>query len=96
LPADPYIAVLLVRSLYVLTVTAPMLICSKLKGLISLLLTAGSAIVALLFFQHVFLSVWCFFAAVLAILLAVMFHRLPAWTAGFASALRCANAPRPG
>jgi hypothetical protein len=64
-----------VRSIYGLIVLVPLLIGSdRLVRYCGLLLLA-SAVVALLAFDHAYISVWCFFAALLSPYIVYMLHR---------------------
>jgi hypothetical protein len=65
------------RALYLLTVAAPIIFGSVGLGRIPGLILVASAVVALLLFNHAFISVWCFFAAVLVGYLVWVFRRLP-------------------
>jgi uncharacterized protein DUF6629 len=65
------------RIIYLLCVAIPPMFCSESWGLIPGLVLGASALVAALLFNHAFISVWCFFAAVLAIYLCFVFYRLP-------------------
>jgi hypothetical protein len=73
-----YLPVLAVRILYLLTVTIPLVISSDRGGTVPALLVAGTVAVSLVFFHYAFVSVWCFFAAVLSIILVGVFYHLPA------------------
>jgi hypothetical protein len=77
LPVYHYLSLLAVRILYVLTVTIPLVISSDRGGKVPALLVAATVVVAFVFFQYAFVSVWCFFAAVLSIILVCVFYRLP-------------------
>jgi hypothetical protein len=65
------------RVLYFLSVALPPIIGSENWGRIPGLVLGGSAVIAVLLFDYAFVSVWCFFAAVLAIYCCVLFYRLP-------------------
>jgi hypothetical protein len=65
------------RVLYFLSVALPPVLGSDNWGRIPGLVLGGSALVAVAFFDYAFVSVWCFFAAVLAIYCCVLFYRLP-------------------
>ena len=67
--------------LYGLTVVAPLLMRSDKKAIVPGLIIAASAIACLLIFHHAFVSVWCFFAAMLAVYLVWVFRTLPEATA---------------
>jgi uncharacterized membrane protein len=54
-----------------------MALSSQSFGRIPGLALGVSAIVAALLFNYAFVSVWCFFAAVLSIYCCVFFYRLP-------------------
>jgi hypothetical protein len=65
------------RFLYFLSVALPPLVGSENWGRIPGLVLGASAIAAVLLYDYAFVSVWCFFAAVLAIYCCVLFFRLP-------------------
>jgi hypothetical protein len=71
-----YVSRFWLKVLYLLTVSVPFLISSEKKAVIPPLLVAGSMIVTVVFFGHAFVSVWCFFAAVLSVALVWLFHGL--------------------
>jgi hypothetical protein len=77
LPVYQYLSLLAVRILYVLTVTIPLVISSDRGAMVPALLVAGTLAVTFVFFHYAFVSVWCFFAAVLSIILVWVFYRLP-------------------
>jgi hypothetical protein len=66
------------RVLYFLSVALPPLVGSENWGRIPGLVLAATAVVAVMLYDYAFVSVWCFFAAVLAICCCVLFYRLPA------------------
>jgi hypothetical protein len=68
----------LLRVLYVLAVGAPLLVASGAWGRLPGLVLAASAVVSAVVFEYAFVSVWCFFAAVLSAYLCVVFRSLPA------------------
>lgn len=72
-----YIPKLPLRILYLLSVAIPPMFCSESWGRIPGLVLGASALIAALIFDYAFVSVWCFFAAVLATYLCVVFYRLP-------------------
>lgn len=65
------------RILYFLSVALPPALCSESWGRLPAIVLGASALLAWVFFEYAFVSVWCFFAAVLAIYLCVVFYRLP-------------------
>ncbi len=65
------------RLLYLLTIALPPIMCTESWGRVSGLILGASAVLAVLVFDHACVSVWCFFAAVMAVYLCVVFHRLP-------------------
>jgi len=67
-----------VRFFYLATIALPLVVWSERQGLTFGLLLAASAMVSHFIFAHAFVSVWCFFAAVLALYLCLVFYRLPA------------------
>lgn len=73
-----YIDRLPLRILYLLSVAVPPMFGSENWGRLPGLVLGASALVAAVFYNYAFVSVWCFFAAVLAIYLCVVFYRLPA------------------
>ena len=62
---------------------------NRAANLTSTLLIAGLFLVAYVLYWHAFLSVWCFFAAVLSLLLCRVFYRLPARSPAPASSATC-------
>ena len=72
-----YIPRPLLRSLYMVSVALPMCLGSEKWGIIPGLVLGASAVVALLVFDYAFISVWCFFGAILAGYLCYIFGRLP-------------------
>ncbi len=72
-----YIDKLPLRILYLLSVALPPMLGSESWGRIPGLVLGASALIAALVFNYAFVSVWCFFAAVLAVYLCVVFYRLP-------------------
>lgn len=66
------------RVLYFLSVAVPPLLGSETWGRIPGLVLGASALLAVLVFDYAFVSVWCFFAAVMSIYCCVVFYRLPA------------------
>jgi hypothetical protein len=68
----------LLRLLYFLCVALPPALCSVSWGRIPGIVLGGSALAAMLLYNHAFVSVWCFFAAMLSIYCVVLFYRLPA------------------
>jgi hypothetical protein len=67
----------LLRVLYLLTIVVPIGFGSVTFGRLPAVLLGASAVVAASVFEYAFVSVWCFFAAVLTGYLCVLFHRLP-------------------
>ena len=65
------------RGLYIVSVAAPLGVASGTWGQLPGLVLAASAAAAALAFGYAFVSVWCFFAAVLSAYLCVMFRSLP-------------------
>lgn len=65
------------RALYGLSVAVPIALGPKVFGWLPGVLFLGSAVVAVAVYEYAFVSVWCFFAAALAVTLCVMFYRLP-------------------
>jgi hypothetical protein len=73
-----YIHPVPLRILYLLSIAgAPLLGSENWGGRIPGLVLGASALVAAVLFDYAFISVWCFFAAVLAVYLCVVFYRLP-------------------
>ena len=77
LPIYTYIDKLPLRVLYLLSVALPPMCGSENWGRIPGLVLGASAVIAAIVFHYAFVSVWCFFAAVMAIYLCVVFYRLP-------------------
>ena len=65
------------RVLYFLSVALPLLLSSETWGKVPGLVLGVSAVIAAVAYHHAFVSVWCFFAAVLAGYLCVVFYRMP-------------------
>jgi len=78
LPIYQYVDKGPLRMLYFLSVALPPLLGSESWGRIPGLVLGGSAIFAAIVYHYAFVSVWCFFAAVLASYLCYVFYRLPA------------------
>jgi hypothetical protein len=78
LPLFQYAPLSVLRPLYLLSIVVPMALGPKIVGRLPAALLIGSVAVAVTLYEYAFVSVWCFFAAVLAVLLCVMFYRLPA------------------
>jgi hypothetical protein len=83
LPAFALAPRLVWRFGYLLMICVPMVVgridprASRGANLTSGLLVAGLFAVACILYSYAFLSVWCFFAAVLSLLLCRVFYRLP-------------------
>jgi hypothetical protein len=75
----------LLRVLYLLAVALPLGIASGSWGRLPGLVLAGSAAIAALAFGYAFVSVWCFFAAILSVYMCVALRSLPAEEAPLAS-----------
>jgi hypothetical protein len=73
-----YVDKTVLRIAYFLCAALPPVLGSEKWGLWPGLLIAASALLAATVFHYAFVSVWCFFAAVLAIFLCVLFYRMPA------------------
>ena len=69
---------LVLRALYFGCVALPMVLGSENLGRIPGLVLGGSAVFAAIVYHYAFVSVWCFFAAVLAGYLCWIFYQLPA------------------
>jgi hypothetical protein len=78
LPVYVYVSRTLLQLLYLASVALPMALGTESWGRIPGLVLAAVAVVAALVFEHAFVSVWCFFAAVLATYLSWMFYQMPA------------------
>ncbi|MFO0878355.1 MAG: DUF6629 family protein [Gemmataceae bacterium] len=63
------------RFLYLLTISVPFVLCSDRRFLIFGCLLAASALLAHLVFTYAFVSVWCFFSALLALYLCWVFRK---------------------
>jgi Family of unknown function (DUF6629) len=73
-----YISKPLLRVAYFMCVALPMLFGSESLGKLPGLFFAVSAVISALVFSYAFVSVWCFFAALLSAYLCWMFYHLPA------------------
>ena len=81
LPIYGYVDKLPLRVLYFLSVALPPILTTEQRfGRIPGLVLGASAFLAAIVFNHAFVSVWCFFAAVLSIYCCIVFYRLPAPT----------------
>ncbi len=67
----------LLRIVYMATVALPFVIGTESFGRGPGVVLGLSAVVSILAFDYAFVSVWCFFAAVLALYACIIFHRLP-------------------
>jgi len=67
----------LLQGLYLGSIALPMALGSQSFGRIPGLVLGISALVAALIFDYAFVSVWCFFAAVLSVYCCYFFHQLP-------------------
>ena len=72
-----YIPRPLLRVLYVLSVALPLVISSQSWGRIPGIVLGASALFAAVVYSHAFVSVWCFFAAVMAAYCCWVFYQLP-------------------
>lgn len=82
---------------YVVVVSLPLLlVAQKRQGLIffSTALIV-SAVISHAYFWYNFTSVWCFFAAIVSLVLGYMYHKLPMPTSGFLETPVVAPIPRP-
>jgi hypothetical protein len=77
-PVFRYVPLSVLRVLYLLSVAVPMALGPNIFGRGPALLLLGSVVVAATAFEYAFISVWCFFAAVLTGYLCVLMHRFPA------------------
>ena len=68
----------LLRLLYLLCAVTPMALGSGMFGRTPGLLLLVSAVIAAVSFDYAFVSVWCFFAAIVSSYLCVLFRRVPA------------------
>jgi len=78
LPIYRYIRVGVLRILYFATVALPFVISSERFGRLPGIALGSSALISAVVFHYAYVSVWCFFAAVLAIFFCFMFRALPA------------------
>ena len=81
----------LLQGLYFATIALPMVLSSQAWGRIPGLILGASAVVAVLIFHYAFVSVWCFFAAVLSVYLGFVFYRLPVTSAGEVGAVQATS-----
>lgn len=68
----------LLQLLYLGSIALPMALGSQSWGRLPGAVLGASALFAALVFNYAFVSVWCFFAAVLSVYLTFVFYRLPA------------------
>jgi hypothetical protein len=73
-----YVPKPILRILYFMCVALPMAFGSESLGKLPGLFFAASAVLSALLFSYAFVSVWCFFAAILSAYLCWMFYHLPA------------------
>jgi len=71
---DLYLGDWVVRTIYALVVTLPLLASNAFALRIFGALTALSLALSALYFDHAFTSVWCFFAAILSLVLMRLLH----------------------
>ncbi len=76
LPVNRYVPQTLLRVFYFLCVAIPMAMGSESLGRAAGLAFGASAVVAVLLYDYAFVSVWCFFAAALALYLCWLFARI--------------------
>ncbi|MCW8957270.1 MAG: hypothetical protein OQL09_10340 [Gammaproteobacteria bacterium] len=69
---DDYVPRVMVRALYALIVVLPLLLSSELRLRRFGYIVAVSVLMAAVFYGYAFISVWCFFAAILSIYMAYM------------------------
>lgn len=67
----------LLRVMYLLCAVLPMALGSGAFGRAPGLMLVASVVVAAILFDYAFVSVWCFFAAVMSLYLCVLFRRMP-------------------
>jgi hypothetical protein len=77
LPVYQYVSPDTVRLLYALPIFYSLVACSDKRVRVFCLLLTAAAVVCYLVFRYAFASVWCFFAAVLALDLCYVMLRLP-------------------
>lgn len=77
LPVYDYVPRPLLQTLYLASVALPMAISTESWGRIPGLVLGASAVFSALVFEYAFVSVWCFFAAVMASYFCWVFYRLP-------------------
>jgi hypothetical protein len=91
LPVRQYIPRPALIALYILSIAVPMMLGQNVFGKFPLVFFLGSAVVAAVVFHYAFISVWCFFAAVLTTYLCVVFYRVPAGQPEVRSVELCAS-----
>jgi hypothetical protein len=67
----------LLRGFYVVSIAVPLVLCSRGTNQWVGVIFGATAVVAQLLFWYAFVSVWCFFAAVLTVYLCRVFARIP-------------------
>ena len=72
-----YISRFVLRTLYVVCTVGPMVTGPNVLGRLPGLMLVVAVVVAAALFAYAFISVWCFFAAGLALYLCIVFHRMP-------------------
>ncbi len=65
------------RLLYLLAVVIPLVFGPNVLGRLPGVILLGAVAVSAALFEYAFISVWCFFAALLALYLCVVFYQLP-------------------
>jgi hypothetical protein len=72
-----YVPLIWLRLLYVLSVALPFVVASRSLGLWPGIVIGASAVVAVVAFEYAFVSVWCFFAAILSVWICTVFYSMP-------------------
>jgi len=73
---DDYLPRIVVRILYALIVLIPLLLCSDRYIKFFGFMVAASVAIATIFFGYAFISIWCYFAAILSLYIIFMLSRI--------------------
>jgi hypothetical protein len=73
----PYTSKPFMRILYFLTLASPFVFTTERAGRLPGVMLAASALICVLIYSYAFVSVWCFFAAIMSAYIAWVMHRVP-------------------
>lgn len=78
LPLYQWVSPMVMKGIYLLSLGLPFIISTDHGGWLPGLFLGGSILVTELVYHHAFVSVWCFFAAVLSVYVVALLHRVAA------------------